>query len=86
MTKYLGLRSKHHRTRTTRDSAMSAAMHRIKASNPGIPQTQVLSMASKSISGKGYHLHPHHAHGMNLHPHHARGMNLHPYGKGLQLF
>ena len=35
-----------------RGAAMSQKMRQIKAANPGLPQTQVLSMASKQLSGK----------------------------------
>jgi len=79
MVKYLGIRTKHHRAKTPRDAAMSAAMHKIRASNPGIPQTHVLSMASKAVSGHGYHLRPHSRH-------HAAGMHMNPYGSGLRLY
>ena len=82
MVKYLGIRTKHHRVKTPRDTAMSAAMRSIRASHPGIPQTQVLSMASKSVSGHGYHITPHarhHAYGLHLAPHV-------PHGKGLRLY
>jgi hypothetical protein len=40
------------RGKSPRGAAMSQKMRQIKATNPGIPQTQVLSMASKELSGK----------------------------------
>lgn len=40
------------RGKSPRGAAMSQKMRQIKATNPGMPQTQVLSMASKELSGK----------------------------------
>jgi hypothetical protein len=47
------IRSPHTRVHTARDSEMSRTMREIRAKNPGIPQTQVLSMAAKAISKFG---------------------------------
>lgn len=38
--------------KSTRGAAMSQKMRQIKIQNPSMPQTQVLSMASKQLSGK----------------------------------
>ena len=40
------------RGKSSRGAAMSQKMRQIKAAHPGMPQTQVLSMASKELSGK----------------------------------
>lgn len=38
--------------KSRRGAEMSQAMQAIKSANPGMPQTQVLSMASKQLSGQ----------------------------------
>jgi len=38
--------------KSSRDMAMSQAMKVIRNAHPGMPLTQVLSMASKQLSGK----------------------------------
>ena len=54
-----------------RSVAMSQLMKSIKAANPGLAQTQILSIASKKLSGKGS--------GLNLAPPRGSGMFLKPY-------
>ena len=46
-------------------------MKSIKAANPGLKQTKVLTIASKKLSGKGS--------GLNLAPPRGSGMFLKPY-------
>jgi hypothetical protein len=65
--------------KSSRAVAMSHAMKLIKAANPSMPQTQILAVASKQLSGrgipkliKGY--------GLNLAPQRGSGMYLKPYG------
>jgi hypothetical protein len=47
------VKSPHTRVHTARDSEISRTMFEIRTKNPGIPQTQVLSMAAKAISKFG---------------------------------
>ena len=56
-----------------RSVAMSQLMKSIKAANPGLAQTQILSIASKKLSGqykkgKGHNLSPLIGYGLYLKP------------------
>ena len=51
--------------------AMSGLMKSINKANPSLKQTQILSIASKKLSGKGS--------GLNLAPPRGSGMFLKPY-------
>ena len=55
--------------KSNRSIAMSETMKAIKNANPDLKQTQILSIASKKLSGKG----------MNLAPPRGSGMYLKPY-------
>ena len=59
------------KTESIRSIAMSDLMKSIKAANPGLKQTKVLTIASKKLSGKGS--------GLNLAPPRGSGMFLKPY-------
>ncbi len=55
--------------------AMSDLMKSIKKANPSLMQTQILSIASKKLSGQGKLL----GLGLNLAPPRGSGMYLKPY-------
>ena len=57
-----------------RSVAMSQLMKSIKAANPGLAQTQILSIASKKLSG-----HNKNGKGLNLSPPIGYGLYLKPY-------
>ena len=57
-----------------RSVAMSQLMKSIKAANPGLAQTQILSIASKELSGQNKN-----GKGLNLAPPRGSGMYLKPY-------